>query len=160
MSGWELMAVQIVALAIVTPVLWLVGLAFRRARVARWTSMLAAMVAGPAMAAILLLRADEAAVASYLFATCLFVLGTVMTSVFLSSPPFRRRVPRHRGAPSPVAASRSHSWRRTTLLATMTPLKWPQPVRRPCGRTPARRRASCCSAVAFRCASELVSPPS
>jgi len=126
-SGWELMAVQIVALAIVTPVLWLVGLAFRRARVARWTSMLAAMVAGAAMAAILL-RADETAVASYLFATCLFVLGTVMMSVFLVAAIPQTRAAAPGGAVAGVLLSFTFV-ATYYVLATMTPLKWLQPVR-------------------------------
>ena len=82
LSGWQLFAVQIVALIVVTAMLWAVGLAFQRSRLARWLSLLAAAAAGAAIA-VGLLRSDESVVSSYLFAACLFMLGTVVMSVFL-----------------------------------------------------------------------------
>ena len=76
------MALQVAALAVVTPALWAIGVAFQRARAARWGSLLAAAALGASIAAGIL-RSEEALVSSFLFAACLFLLGTVMMSVFL-----------------------------------------------------------------------------
>src|SRR6186713_3114370 len=91
-SGWELLAVQVVALMIVTPILWLTGIAFQRSRLARWLALPAAAVAGAAIASGVV-HAEEAVVSSYLFAATLFLLGTVAMAVFLLAA-----VPQTRGA--------------------------------------------------------------
>jgi hypothetical protein len=124
LSGWTLMAIQAIALVVVTPTLLLIGIAFRRSRVARWGSMLAAVVVGGVIAATTL-HADERVVASYLFASILFLLGTVMMSVFLLAA-----IPQTRGAaPGAIVAGGLlivafvlTYW----TLATFTPLKWLQ----------------------------------
>jgi hypothetical protein len=82
LSGWQLLEIQIAALLVVTTTLWLVGLAFRRSRAARVASLLAATALGAGIA-VGIFRSPESVVASYLFAACLFLLGTVMMSVFL-----------------------------------------------------------------------------
>ena len=76
------MALQVAALAVMTPALWVIGVAFQRSRTARWGSLLSAAALGAVIAAGIL-RSDEALVSSFLFAACLFLLGTVMMSVFL-----------------------------------------------------------------------------
>lgn len=91
-SGWDLMAVQFLGLLVVTPILWLIGVAFQRSRLARWVSLPIAMLAGAAIASGVV-HADEAAVSSYLFAATLFLLGTVAMAVFLLAA-----IPRTRGA--------------------------------------------------------------
>jgi len=82
LSGWTLMALQVGALAVVTPALWAIGIAFQRSRGARWGSLLSAAALGAVIAAGIL-RSDETLVSSFLFAACLFLLGTVMMAVFL-----------------------------------------------------------------------------
>jgi hypothetical protein len=91
-SGWELLAVQAVALIVVTPMLWLLGVAFQRSRLARWLSLPAAAAAGAAIASGVV-HADEAVVSSYLFAATLFLLGTVAMALFLLAA-----IPQTRGA--------------------------------------------------------------
>jgi len=81
-SGWELMGIQVLALVVGTPILWLIGVGFRQSRLARWLSLPAAAVAGAAIASGVV-HADEAVVSSYLFAATLFLLGTVAMAVFL-----------------------------------------------------------------------------
>src|SRR5690349_19406773 len=98
-SGWELFAAQLVALAVVTPLLWGIGSLFRRSRPARWVSMALAVVLGAAIA-VGLLNTDEAKISSYVFAVCLFALGTLMMSAMLLVA-----IPRTRGAaPGAVVA--------------------------------------------------------
>jgi hypothetical protein len=90
MSGWALLGVQMIALVVVTTTLWAVGVAFRRSRVARWTALLGAVGVGAALA-LVILRSDEAAVSSYLFAACVFLLGTVaMATALLAAIPQTR----------------------------------------------------------------------
>ena len=81
-SGWELLGAQVVALVVVAPMLWLIGVACQRSRLARWLSLPAAAVAGAAIAAGVV-HADEMVVSSYLFAATLFLLGTVGMALFL-----------------------------------------------------------------------------
>ena len=81
-SGWALMAVQVLALLAVAPILWVIGVAFRQSRQARWATLPVAALAGAAIASGVV-HADEAAVSSYLFAATLFLLGTVAMAVFL-----------------------------------------------------------------------------
>jgi hypothetical protein len=125
-SGWALMTLQILALGVVTPALWLIGVAFGRSRLARWTSMLAAVVLGGAIAAMLL-RSDEAVVAGYLFASCLFLFGTVMMAVFLLAAMPRTRA----AAPGSMVAGLLLIVAFVLtyyVLATVTPLKWLNPA--------------------------------
>jgi hypothetical protein len=123
-SGWALMAIQCGALVVVTPALFVIGLGCRRSRAARWGSLVTAVVIGAGIAA-LLLRSDEAAVASYLFASCLFLLGTVVMSVFLLAA-----IPRTRGA-APWAMAAGGVMIVSFVLTyyalfTFTPLTWLQ----------------------------------
>jgi hypothetical protein len=82
LNGWQLLAIQAGTLALVTPLLWGLGAMFRRSRVARALTVLLAPAIG-GLAAFALLRADEVDIASYLFATCLFLIGTVMMATIL-----------------------------------------------------------------------------
>ena len=81
-SGWELMAAQVVVLAVVAGVLWAIGTAFQRFTWGRWLILVLAPVAG-VMAATGLLNTDEAAVSAYLFALVVFMMGTVGMAVLL-----------------------------------------------------------------------------
>ena len=90
LNGWQLLAIQAGTLALVTPLLWGLGAMFRRSRVARALTVLLAPAIG-GLAAFGLLRAAEVDVASYLFATCLFLIGTVlMATVLLAAIPQAR----------------------------------------------------------------------
>jgi hypothetical protein len=91
-SGWELMAVQVVVLAVVATTLWAAGVAFRRSRPVRALILVLAPAVGAAIAAGIL-NADEAAVSAYLFALVLFMLGTLAMSVMLLAA-----IPQTRGA--------------------------------------------------------------
>ena len=92
LSGWDLLAIQTIALIVVATTLWAVGVAFRRSRIARWGSLLIAALIGAAIA-LWILRSDEAVVSAYLFAACLFLLGTVAMSILLLAA-----IPQTRGA--------------------------------------------------------------
>src|SRR5262245_19570115 len=81
-SGWQLMAVQLAALAVLAPVLWLAGVGFQRSGLVRRLTLVLAPAAGTALA-VFLLNTDETIVASYLFAVVLFSLGTLAMSIML-----------------------------------------------------------------------------
>ena len=123
-SGWELMAFQLLALLGVTPVLWLIGAAFQRSRLARWVSLPVAALAGTAIASGVV-HADEAVVSPYLFAATLFLLGTVAMAVFLLAA-----IPQTRGAA--VGATLAGGVMVVTFvltyyaLLTFLPVKWLQ----------------------------------
>jgi hypothetical protein len=121
-SGWQLLAVQAAALVVVTPMLWMIGVAFHRSRVARWLSLAGAAGAGAAIASGVV-HADEAVVSSYLFAATLFLLGTVAMAVVLLAaiPPARRAA---------IGAALAGGVMVVTfiltyyVLLTFTPVKW------------------------------------
>jgi hypothetical protein len=126
-SGWELMGIQVLALIVVTPMLWLIGAGFRRTRLAQWLSLPAAAVAGAAIASGVV-HADEAVVSSYLFAATLFLLGTVGMAVFLLAalPPTR---PAAVGATLAGAVLVIAFILTYYVLLTFTPVKWLRSVR-------------------------------
>lgn len=121
-SGWELLGVQLIALLVVVPALWLIGVACQRSRLARWLSLPAAAVAGAAIAAGVV-HADEAVVSSYLFAATLFLLGTVGMALFLLAA-----IPQTRTAA--IGATLAGGIMVVTFiltywfLLTFTPVKW------------------------------------
>jgi len=123
-SGWELLGVQVVALVVVAPMLWLIGVACQRSRLARWLSLPAAAVAGGAIAAGVV-HADETVVSSYLFAATLFLLGTVGMALFLLAA-----IPQTRNAA--IGATLAGGIMLVTFvltywfLLTFTPVRWLQ----------------------------------
>ena len=123
-SGWQLLAGQVLALMAVTPLLWLIGAACQRSRVARWVSLPVAAVAGAAIASGVV-HADEAVVSGYLFAATLFLLGTVGMAVFLLAA-----IPQTRGAA--IGATLAGGVLLVTFvltywgLLTFSPVRWLQ----------------------------------